>query len=65
MADQDGEWLSLEQLAVRNWRYDEARKAGMSGVEAALFAESDRDLGELRKLVEKGCEPRLIARIVL
>lgn len=45
MTDADGERLSLEQLAVRNWRYDEARAAGLSGVEAALFAESDADLG--------------------
>lgn len=42
MNDADGEWLSLEQLAVRNWRFDEARKAGLSGVEAMMFAESDR-----------------------
>lgn len=57
--------LSLEQLAVRNWRYDEARRAGLSGVEAALFAESDRDLRELRRLVEKGATPLQIRAIVL
>ena len=65
MVDADGEWLSLEQLAVRNWRFDEARKAGLSGVEAALFAESDRDLAELRKLVKAGCTPEQIRAIVL
>lgn len=65
MVDADGEWLSLEQLAVRNWRFDEARKAGLAGVEAALFAESDRDLAELRKLVKAGCTPEQIRAIVL
>jgi hypothetical protein len=65
MADQDGEWLSLEQLAVRNWRFDHAVAAGLTDLEAKLFAESDRELAELRKFVEKGCDARLIARIVL
>lgn len=63
--DADGEWLCLEQLAVRNWRHDEARAAGLTAVEAALFAESDRDLGELRKLVAKGCPPEVLRAIVL
>jgi hypothetical protein len=61
----DGDWLSLEQLAVRNWRYDEARKAGLTPVEAALFAESDRDLAELRKLISVGCPVDQIRAIVL
>lgn len=63
--DADGEWLSLEQLSVRNWRYDEARKAGLTPVEAALFAESDRELSELRKLVANGCPVETIREIVL
>lgn len=63
--DADGDRLSLELLAVRNWRYDEARRAGLSGVESALFAESDRDLEELRHLLRKGCPSELIPRIVL
>lgn len=65
MNDADGEWLSLEQLAVRNWRYDEARNAGLSGVEAMMFAESDRELSELRKLVAKGCPVETLRAIVL
>lgn len=65
MNDQDGEWLSLEQLAVRNWRYDEARRAGLTAVESALFAESDRDLEELRKLVKAGCPVEQLRAIVL
>jgi hypothetical protein len=54
-----------EQLEVLRRRYMEARKAGLSWVEAKLFAESDEDVGVLRKLVEKGCEPQLIARVLL
>jgi hypothetical protein len=61
----DCERLSLGQLAVRNWRYDEARQAGLTPVEAAMFAESDADLAELRKLVEKGATPLQIRAIVL
>lgn len=63
--DADGEWLSLEQLAVRNWRFDEAREAGLTAVEAKLFAESDRDIGELRKLVKAGCPVDTLRAIVL
>lgn len=65
MNDADGEWLSLEQFAVRNWRYDEARKAGLSGVESMMFAESDRELTELRKLVKAGCPVEQLRAIVL
>lgn len=61
----DCDRLSLEQVAVRNWRYDEARRAGLSSVEAALFTESDRDTGELRKLVRKGATVEQIRAIVL
>lgn len=63
--DEDGERLSLEYLSVRNWRYDEARKAGLTGVEAAMFAESDRELAELRKLVKAGCPVDKLRAIVL
>lgn len=61
----DGEKLSREKLSVRNWRYDEARRAGLTPVESALFAESDRDLSELRKLVKKGCPVDKLRLIVL
>ena len=63
--DADGDPYSFEYLTVRNWRFDAARKAGLSGVEAALFAESDRDLAELRKLIEKGCPVEQLRAIVL
>jgi len=53
-----------EQIEVLRRRYKEARQAGLSIIESRLFAESDQDVGTLRKLVAKGCEPRTIARIV-
>lgn len=54
-----------ELTRVRSRRYWEALDAGLSDPEARLFADSDVDVGELRRLVEKGCGPELIARIVL
>lgn len=46
-------------------RYKEARDAGLSIIEAKLFAESDTDVGELRRLVAKRCPPELLARVIL
>jgi hypothetical protein len=46
-------------------RFREARKAGLTLVEARLFAESDVDVGLLRKLVAGGCAPALAARILI
>ena len=57
--------LSDELLEVRRRRYQEARHAGLSIAEAQLFADSDEDLRWLRQLVRDGCEPALIASIVL
>jgi hypothetical protein len=54
-----------EGRTVLYLRYQEARRAGLSIVEARLFAESDQDVGLLRKLVKASCDPRLIAQIVL
>lgn len=51
------------QEAVRR-RYKEARAAGLSIVEAKLFAESNADVGQLRKLVAGECPPRLIFEIL-
>lgn len=57
--------LSDEQLEVLRRRYVEAREAGLTIVEARLFAESDRDVGELRRLVKKGCPVEQLRRIIL
>jgi hypothetical protein len=54
-----------EVLHVFYRRYREARAAGLSFVEARLFADSDADIGWLRKLVRDECSPELIASIVL
>ena len=56
---------TAEAQQVYRHRYREAREAGMSIVEASLFADSDGDLAELRRLVELGCPIQLIRRIVL
>lgn len=57
--------LSHEQKAVRRWRRKQAIDAGLSIPEADLFADSDQDVGLLRKLVAAGVAPELIARIVV
>jgi hypothetical protein len=46
-------------------RFHEARDAGLTLVEARLFAESDADVGHLRKLVAAGCKPAVIAKILI
>jgi hypothetical protein len=46
-------------------RRKEALAAGLTLVEARLFAESDRDVGQLRMLVRDGCPAATIARILL
>jgi len=56
---------SEEQLQVLRRRYQEARKAGLTIVEAKLFAESDADVGELRRLVRDGCPVETLRAIVL
>lgn len=57
------EWTESDEVLRR--RYLEALQAGLTGREAQVFAESNRDIGELRKCVAGRCSPKLIARIVL
>jgi hypothetical protein len=64
MAEQRAERLDGEARAVFQWRFDQARTAGLTMVEAARFAENGVDVGQLRRLVELGCRPRVIADIV-
>lgn len=54
-----------EKWQRHQWRYDAAREAGLNMLEAKLFADSDLDIGELRRLVRLGCPPDLIARLLL
>ncbi len=53
-----------EQRRVVVRRFDEAKAAGLTRVEALRFAESDADVGLLRRLVETGCPSRLMSRIL-
>jgi hypothetical protein len=46
-------------------RYEEARRYGLTMVEARLYAESTIDAGELRRLKVLGCPPAKAARILL
>lgn len=57
--------LADEQRTVTRNRYREARQAGLTIVEAQLFADSDRDIGELRLLVAKGATVEQIRAIIL
>lgn len=57
--------VSDEQLQVRRNRYDEARRAGLSIVEAQLFRDSGADVGLLRRCVANRWTPEQIARVVL
>lgn len=64
-ADTEPLTVSDELLEVRRRRYREARAAGLSIVESHLFADSDIDIGFLRRLVRDSCTPALIASIIL
>ena len=46
-------------------RSAEARRYWLSMVEARLYADSQIDVSELRRLRRKGCPPRLAAEILL
>lgn len=54
-----------ELVEVYRRRHKEARAAGLSIVEAKLFADGDQDVGWLRLLVGGGCDADLIARIII
>ena len=57
--------LNAEQEAVVCWRRSQMLSLGIGQLEADMLAESDADLGLLRRLVGKGCPPPLAVRIVL
>jgi hypothetical protein len=59
------ETMSTEQAVMWSRRLKEARRAGMTRIEARMFAESEMDIGELRRLVAKGCPPMLLAKLLL
>ena len=65
MIEQTGYDDENEEGRVFSRRYREARRAGLSIVEARLFAESDADVRDLRRLVERGCPLELLPKILL
>lgn len=60
-----GDGLTDEARTVLKNRYQEARRAGLSIVEAKLFADSDQDVGVLRRCVRNGWSAEQIAAVVL
>lgn len=57
--------LAPEQRQVLRWRYELATSAGLTSVEARLFAESDQETSTLRSCIENGWSPEQIRAIVL
>jgi hypothetical protein len=56
--------LEGEERDVFQRRFDEARQAGLTLRESAMFAGNGCDVGQLRKLAAAGCPPRILAEIV-
>jgi hypothetical protein len=56
--------LTDAQKVVR-WRFKEARSAGLTRVEARLYAESEQDVSILRLLVAHGATAQQIAKVLL
>ena len=55
---------AFEDDGLFAWRYDEAVLYGWSFQDAASFARSRVDIGELRALAEHGCPPEVAHRIL-
>lgn len=54
-----------EQAKVVYHRYREARVYGLTKVEAMLYAESEIDCADLRRLKRAKCPPETAVRILL
>lgn len=65
MASHPPDDTPCEEAVVYLNRFREACDYGLTRIEARMFAESDIDVGELRRLRRKGCPPALAAKIVL
>ena len=61
--DTDAELTERSRVVLH--RYAEARAFGLTRLEARLWAESERDVAELRRLKRLGCPPLVAARILL
>lgn len=64
-ADLEETEVSDEQRQVDMWRKRQALQAGLTPLEARIWAESEADVGTLRRLVKDGCPVRLIREIVI
>ena len=49
---------------IWQWRFSEAVKLGLGLDDAQVLAGSDVELAELRRLVERGCEPETAFEIL-
>ena len=65
MSEGDADRETDEVEEVVRWRRREALEAGMSRLEAGLYADSEINTQELRKLIKKGCPPDLLAKVLL
>jgi hypothetical protein len=65
MSEQQTDEQADEVADVLRWRRREALEAGLTRVEAALYAESEISAQELRHLVALRCPAKQIAKILL
>lgn len=54
-----------EQQKVVVWRYEEARRYGFTRLEARMYADSEIDSSELRRLKRSGWPPARAAAFLL
>jgi hypothetical protein len=65
MAAPDDPCQLTERERVILHRYQEARQYGLTRLEARLYAESDIDATELRRLIRLRCPAAMAAKILL
>jgi hypothetical protein len=64
-SDTEPSRLTPEQLLVRAWRRRRLLAAGLTVADARLLSESNADLHRALHLVEQGCPPELVAKVLL
>jgi hypothetical protein len=58
--------LSDDEVRVREWRREQFRQLGFDGLDVELLADSQHvDLGDVRRLLARGCRHDVLLRIVL
>lgn len=53
-----------EARSVFEWRFDQARRCGLTKIEARLFAINGQDIEQMRKIASTPCPRRILADIV-